>query len=136
MHTRSRTFVAVGGLVLCAAAAFGAYGAHGLGTSVPQATWQAYMTAVDYQYYHGLGLCIVALVVNSRPDIRAFDVAGWALIMGIVLFCGGIFATTFGAPSSVARVVPVGGVAFMVGWLALAWGALLARKRGATNTVA
>jgi uncharacterized membrane protein YgdD (TMEM256/DUF423 family) len=129
-------FVAIGGLALCAATALGAFGAHGLARSAAQATWQAYMTAVDYQFYHGLGLCIVALLVNIRPDIRAFHAAGWAFTTGIVLFCGGIIATTLGAPGSLGRVVPLGGVAFMGGWLALAWGGLLARKRGATDTLA
>lgn len=136
MHGQSRLFVALGGFALCAAAALGAYGAHGLGTSVTQATWQAYMTAIDYQFYHGLGLCIVALVVNIRPDIRSFHAAGWALTAGIVLFCGGIVATTLGAPAGLGRIVPLGGVAFMVGWLLLAIGGLVARKRGATDTLA
>jgi len=124
MHATSRLLLGLAGIALCSAAGLGAYGAHGLANTVPQATWQAFMTAIDYQFYHGLGLCIVAILVNARPDVRAFHAAGYALIVGIVLFCGGIVATTLGAPSGLVRVVPFGGVAFMIGWLALAVGGL------------
>ncbi len=136
MHIASRLLLGLAGIVLCAAAGLGAYGAHGLANAVPLATWQAYMTAIDYQFYHGLGLCIVAILVNARPEVRAFHVAGYALVVGIVLFCGGIVATTLGAPSGLVRVVPFGGVAFMVGWLSLAVGGLVAGKRTAADPLA
>ncbi len=136
MHAASRLFLSLAGIALCSAAALGAYGAHGLAASVTDEAWQAYMTAVDYQFYHGLGLGLVAILVNLRPDVRAFHVAAWALIVGIVLFCGGIIATTFGAPAGLARVVPLGGTAFMAGWLAVCVGALVARQRGTTNPLA
>ena len=136
MTTQSRLFLILAGAALCAAAGLGAYGAHGLANSVPPATWQAYMTAVDYQFYHGLGLGVVAILVELRPDVRAFNASGYLLAGGIVLFCGGIFATTFGAPATVGRIVPFGGIAFMLGWLLLAVGGLLARKRAAANPLA
>lgn len=136
MHAASRLFLSLAGLALCSAAALGAYGAHGLAASVTDEARQAYMTAVDYQFYHGLGLGLVAILVNLWPDVRAFRVAAWALIAGIVLFCGGIYATTFGAADTLAHVVPLGGTAFMAGWLAVSVGALVARQRGATNPLA
>jgi uncharacterized membrane protein YgdD (TMEM256/DUF423 family) len=136
MHAASRLFLCLAALALCSAAALGAYGAHGLAASVTAEAWQAYMTGVDYQFYHGLGLGLVAILVNLRPDVRAFRVAAWAQIVGIVLFCGGIFATTFGAPDTLASVVPLGGAAFMAGWLAVGLGALVARQRGAADPLA
>ena len=124
MHAASRLFLGLAGIALCSAAGLGAYGAHGLASTVSPVAWQAFMTAVDYQFYHGLGLCVVAILVNTRPNVRAFHAAGYALIVGIVLFCGGIVATTLGAPATLVRVVPFGGVAFMIGWLTLAVGGL------------
>jgi uncharacterized membrane protein YgdD (TMEM256/DUF423 family) len=136
MHAASRLFLSLAGVALCSAAALGAYGAHGLAASVTDEAWQAYMTAVDYQFYHGLGLGLIAVFVNLRPGVRAFRVAAWALIVGIVLFCGGIYATTFGAPAGLGRIVPVGGMAFMAGWLLLGLGGLLARERGPADPLA
>ena len=43
-------------------------------------------------------------------------------LTGIVLFCGSIYATTFGAPASVGSMAPIGGLAFMLGWLSLGVG--------------
>jgi uncharacterized membrane protein YgdD (TMEM256/DUF423 family) len=134
MHAASRLFLALAGIVLCSAAGLGAYGAHGLAAS--DAALRAYMTAVDYQFYHGLGLGLVAVLVSARPDSRAFHAAGYLLVAGIVLFCGGIYATTFGAPAGLGRIVPIGGMAFMAGWLLLGIGGLLARERGPADPLA
>jgi uncharacterized membrane protein YgdD (TMEM256/DUF423 family) len=136
MPIGSRLLLVLAALALCAAAGLGAYGAHGLAGSIPQATFEAYMTAIDYQFYHGLGLCVIAILVNMRPDVRAFHAAGYALALGIVLFCGGLVATTLGAPGGLGRIVPFGGIAFMVGWLLLGLGALLARKGPTTDSLA
>lgn len=135
MHTASRLFLILAGIALCSAAGLGAYGAHGL-ASVPDAVLRAYMTAVDYQFYHGLGLGLVAVLVNLRPENRAFHAVGYLLVAGIVLFCGGIFATTFGAPAVLGRIVPLGGMAFMAGWLALVVGALVSHERSAADPLA
>jgi uncharacterized membrane protein YgdD (TMEM256/DUF423 family) len=45
-------------------------------------------------------------------------------LAGIILFCGSIYATSFGAPESLGSLAPIGGSAFMLGWLALGFGVL------------
>lgn len=126
MTLASRTFLVAGALALLLAVIFGAYGAHGLQGNLSPADWDAYQTAVQYQFFHGLGLMVAALVTERCPSSRLVQASGWLLLAGIIFFCGAIFATSFGAPEFVGLLAPVGGSAFMLGWLALGLGAVRA----------
>jgi uncharacterized membrane protein YgdD (TMEM256/DUF423 family) len=53
--------------------------------------------------------------------------AGWLLVAGIVLFSGSLYALALGAPKVIGAVTPLGGLAFMVGWLAFALSVIYAR---------
>jgi uncharacterized membrane protein YgdD (TMEM256/DUF423 family) len=123
MQPTSRAFLGLGALALLLATGLGAYGTHALAAQVPAATWSAFSTAVDYQFYHGLGLIAVAALTEIRPRALLFRAAGWLLVAGIVLFCGSIYATTFGVPAAFGGAAPLGGTAFMAAWLVLALGA-------------
>ena len=126
----------LGATVLCLATALGAYGSHALAAQADAATWSAFSTAVDYQFYHGLGLLAVSVFTERNPHIKLFRLAGWLLATGIVLFCGGIYATAFGAPRSFGAVTPLGGIAFLLAWAALALGAWTAARSGAADPLA
>ncbi|HSG66059.1 MAG TPA: DUF423 domain-containing protein [Gammaproteobacteria bacterium] len=136
MNTTSRTFLTLAAAALLLATALGAYGAHALAATLPPARMSAYGTAVDYQFYHGLGLLAVALLTERYPQRRAFRVAGFLLVVGIVLFCGALYATSFGASAAVGLAAPVGGTMLMLAWLTLAIGACLARQGSAANPLA
>ena len=97
------------------------------------ATRSAFGTAVDYQFYHGLGLIAVAILMDRSPDSKLLRAAGWLLVIGVALFCGSIYATTFGAPASLGAAAPFGGTAFMAAWLVLGLGAWRAGRGGAAN---
>lgn len=131
MPTTSRIFLGSGAILLLLATAFGAYGTHALATRLPEAAWSAYATAVDYQFYHGLGLLAVALLGTLNPQLKVLQIAGWLLLIGAVLFCGSIYATSLGAPASIGALAPIGGTAFMAGWLAVASGAWVAGRSSA-----
>jgi len=105
----------------------GAYGTHGLRDSLSAAAWDSYATAVQYQFYHGLGLIGTTLVAQRYPASKLIALAGWLLLTGIILFCGSIYATVFGAPASVGSMAPIGGLAFMLGWLSFGVGVATAR---------
>jgi len=117
-----RILLFAGTLALLLAVIFGAYGAHGLQGSLPPADWSAYQTAVQYQFFHGLGLMVTALIAERHPSSKLIKASGWLLLAGIIFFCGAIFATSFDAPDFVGSLAPVGGSAFMLGWAALGLG--------------
>jgi uncharacterized membrane protein YgdD (TMEM256/DUF423 family) len=136
MRTISRIFLSLGAAILLLATGLGAYASHGLGPEVSAATRSAFGTAIDYQFYHGLGLVAVAILTDRSPDSRLLCAAGWLLVIGIALFCGSIYATTFGAPANLGAAAPLGGTAFMAAWLALGLGAWRAGHGGAADPLA
>jgi uncharacterized membrane protein YgdD (TMEM256/DUF423 family) len=42
-----------------------------------------------------------------------------AFALGIVLFSGSIYALALGAPRWIGIITPFGGLAFLIGWMAL-----------------
>lgn len=136
MQPLSRAFLFLGAIALLLATGLGAYGTHALAARVPENVYAAFGTAVDYQFYHGLGLLAVAALIETRSGTVLLGLAGCLLVAGIVLFCGAIYATTFGAPPGLGRAAPIGGTAFMAGWLALALGALRAGHRTVADPLA
>jgi uncharacterized membrane protein YgdD (TMEM256/DUF423 family) len=124
MTTTQRIQLTAAAITLLLATLFGAFGTHGLRGSLNPAAWETYTTAVEYQFYHGLGLLGTAIVAGRFPDSGFIGAAGWLLLAGILLFCGSLYLLAFGAPSLLGAVAPIGGTAFMLGWLALAIGVL------------
>jgi uncharacterized membrane protein YgdD (TMEM256/DUF423 family) len=114
-HWIATVGAALGGLTV----AFGAFGAHALKDrlSAQEAAW--FEKAVHYQGLHALALLAVALASAPAPR-RAWTVAAVALVAGVVLFSGSLYAMALGAPTALGAVTPVGGVAFLVGWTAMA----------------
>jgi len=117
----SRLSLIIAGVLLTLAAMLGAYGSHGLRGTVDTATLTAYVTAVDYLFYQALGLLAVGLLIDRVPQQLGLKVSLALLLLGITLFCGGIFLPIFGAPALLGRVVPFGGVLLMAAWLTFSW---------------
>jgi uncharacterized membrane protein YgdD (TMEM256/DUF423 family) len=121
----------VGAINGALAVALGAFGAHGLETMVEKGQLSAQMlatfeTAVRYQMYHALAL--VALGVLTRGSGKSTKLAGCSFLAGIVVFSGMLYAYVFTGIKIFAMIVPIGGVAFIVGWVAMA--VALWRHRG------
>jgi uncharacterized membrane protein YgdD (TMEM256/DUF423 family) len=116
-------FVFLGGLLAALAVGLGAIGAHALTTQLTPERLETYHTAVQYQMIHAIGLVLVGLLVLDHRS-RLLDVAGWSMLVGIVLFSGFLFAWLATGWKPFVYPVPIGGVAFIIGWLMLAIGAL------------
>jgi uncharacterized membrane protein YgdD (TMEM256/DUF423 family) len=83
-----------------------------------------YHTAVQYHFWHALALLGVALASTHLPDSLWLRSAGWLLVAGLILFCGSLYALAFGAPRQTGLVTPLGGLCFILAWLAFAGAAL------------
>jgi len=123
MVTQAKWLLCFAGLSLLCATVGGAAASHAL-ASLDDSALRAFSTAVDFQFYHGLGLIGIVLVGERRGAGHLIWLAAWLLVAGTVLFCGSIYATTFGAPDFIGSAAPTGGVAFMAGWLIFAVAAL------------
>lgn len=114
-----RTFAALGALFAGLAVAAGAFGAHGLKARLAPDLLEVFETAARYQMYHALGLLAVAWAAARWPQ-PAVTAAGWCFVAGIVVFCGSLYVLSLTGTRWLGAITPLGGLAFMVGWLALA----------------
>ena len=120
-----RTFFVLGAIIAGLAVAAGALGAHTLSRSLSPERLETFETAVRYQMYHALGLFAVAWALSQWEQSNTLLTAsGWLFTAGILLFSGSLYALALGAPRWLGAIAPIGGVAFVLGWLALAIGAL------------
>ncbi len=73
-----------------------------------------------YHLVHALALVLTGQVIRTGGERRALSVAGWAFALGIVLFSGSLYGLALNGPAILGPVTPLGGLCFIVGWLALA----------------
>jgi uncharacterized membrane protein YgdD (TMEM256/DUF423 family) len=116
-----RTLI-IAGLLLALATVCGAFGAHALKPHLPPERLQLWDTAVRYHFFQALGLLGVGLALRG-VDSGALRAAASLLVTGIVLFCGSLYALSLGAPRVLGVLTPLGGLAWIGGWLVFAWGA-------------
>lgn len=121
-----RLFLTIGALAGFLGVGIGAFGAHALKKRLSAELLATFEVAVRYQMYHALALLAVGLLATRLTASPALNIAGWGFVAGIVLFSGSLYAYTLSGAKLFAMITPVGGVAFLVGWCALAWAALKA----------
>jgi uncharacterized membrane protein YgdD (TMEM256/DUF423 family) len=85
-------------------------------------------TGAIYGMVHAVALiAVIALAQGREPRGGAAAVAGWSFTAGIVLFSGSLFALAGSEARWLGWVTPVGGIALLLGWAALA--SLALRRR-------
>jgi len=115
-----RFFFALGSVSAFIAVALGAFAAHGLKSRLEPALLVAFETGVRYQMYHALALLAVAWACTRWPG-TAVNTSGWLFVTGTVLFSGSLYALSLTGIRWLGAITPVGGIAFLAGWLCLAW---------------
>lgn len=114
---------------LALAVIFGAFGAHGLRDRLDAYSTSVYEKAVLYHFFHALGLLFVSLM--PKLGYLTARQTGWIcglLLAGIVLFSGSLYVLAVTRIQTLGIITPFGGLAFIAGWLALAW--MLLRNQG------
>lgn len=119
-----KLFFALGSLSGAMAVALGAFGAHGLRGRLTADLLATFETGVRYQMYHALALVVVAWAISQWPDARLPVIAGWLFVAGTVLFSFSLYALSLSGLRWLGAITPLGGVAFITGWLCLAVTAL------------
>lgn len=114
----TRLLLACGAVLLALAVAMGAASSHAAGAAAHPDAPRLLQTAVLYQLVHGLGIVLVAALSRTRP-CRWLAASGLLLLAGVVLFCGSLYFLAFTGRSP-GPSAPLGGMAFIAGWLALA----------------
>ena len=107
-------------IVLAAAVLLGAFGAHALRARLDPAALAVYQTAVQYHFWHGLGLLGVGALMLQWPTSRRLGWVAGLLIAGLVLFCGSLYVLALSGATWLGMLTPIGGLAFIAAWLVLA----------------
>lgn len=120
-----RPWVLIAALNGLLAVGLGAYSAHGLaGDAYAQSLGER---ASQYQLMHALALLAAdRLVAEGR---RLAHAAAGLFTLGVLLFSGSLYIKAITGSLAVPMVTPTGGLALMLGWLALAAAAIVGRAR-------
>ena len=102
----------------------GAFGAHGLKNILNELQLTTYKTGVHYQMIHGIGFFAILSAKNFlRPEVSYKNVM-YTFSLGIILFSFNCYIYAVTSIKTFAMIVPLGGLAFIVGWVMLAYKAL------------
>ena len=110
--------------LLFIAVAAGAFGAHALKGMLSQDMLAVYQTAVQYHFWHALGLLGVGVLLTLRPDNGSLAAAAWLLVIGVLLFSGSLYVLALTGITRIGVVTPFGGIALLGAWsmvLRAAW---------------
>lgn len=113
-----RILFTLGALFGLLGVAFGAFGAHALQDRLSERMLDVFDTAVRYQMIHAVVMLGTALLL-ARTGSGWFAGAGIALVVGIVLFSGSLYTLSLTGIRGFGAVAPLGGTAFLVGWVLL-----------------
>jgi uncharacterized membrane protein YgdD (TMEM256/DUF423 family) len=117
-----RFFFAAGSISAFLAVALGAFAAHGLKARLSPDMLEVFEVGVRYHMYHSLGLLAVSFAMAERPQSSA-GTAGWFFLAGIIIFSGSLYLLSLTGLRWLGAVTPFGGIAFLIGWVLLAWAA-------------
>ena len=113
-----RKFIALGALSGGIAVALGAFAAHALKGRLDAQLLVTFETGARYQMYHALALLAAGLLAERVPS-RLVAASGVLFLAGTLLFSGSLYALALTGVRGLGAVTPLGGVAFLAGWLCL-----------------
>lgn len=115
----ARILMGLAGLLGALAVVLGAFGAHALRARLSPDLLAIWRTGVEYHFYHVFALIAVAVLASSRPSAW-LSAAGWLFLAGIVVFSGSLYALTLSGVRVLGAITPIGGLAFIAGWICFA----------------
>lgn len=122
----AKYFLTIGAVLAGLAVVLGAFGAHMLEGQVSADRLATFETAVQYQMYHALGLMIVGWI--ARSGTMAITTAGYCFLAGILIFSGSLYLLVLTDTGWLGAITPIGGLAFIAGWILLAMKLLPAKS--------
>lgn len=119
--TAKKTLI-TGSVLMALAVAFGAFGAHFVQDLLTPERFEVYQTGVEYHFYHALGLLFLGVISFNMAYSRWLSWSAYCLVSGIFIFSGTLYVLTLTDTGWLGAITPIGGVAFIAGWICLALG--------------
>ncbi|MFC4354073.1 DUF423 domain-containing protein [Chryseomicrobium palamuruense] len=116
-----KLFLIAGAINGFLAVALGAFGAHALKERLTERYLAIWETAVQYQMFHAIALIAIGILLhpNLLGASGILNGAGYAILIGIIIFSGSLFVLALSGVGILGAITPIGGVAFLVGWILL-----------------
>ncbi|MFL0684254.1 MAG: DUF423 domain-containing protein [Algoriphagus aquaeductus] len=122
---KGKNILVITGISGALAVGLGAFGAHGLEPLLIQnGRLDTFETAVSYHFYHTLGLLGLGILALIKPDWKGLSLAAWGMFLGVLIFSGSLYILCLTGITWLGAITPIGGVGFILGWLALAYAVL------------
>jgi len=115
----AKQFIIIGAVFGFLGVTLGAFGAHMLKEKLSADLFDIFEVGVRYHMYHALAILGVGLAVAHWPG-NTIGYAGWAFTAGIIVFSGSLYVLSMTGARWLGAVTPLGGAAFLVGWVLLA----------------
>jgi uncharacterized membrane protein YgdD (TMEM256/DUF423 family) len=115
-----RLFLSLGALSGALAVILGAFGAHALRARLSPDLLDTFETGARYQMYHALALLAVAFAISHYGSSSLLNATGWLFLAGTFIFSGSLYLLAATNIKWLGAITPLGGVAFILGWLCLA----------------
>ncbi|MDX8045054.1 DUF423 domain-containing protein [Gracilibacillus sp. S3-1-1] len=115
-----KIFLLLGVLNGFLAVALGAFGAHGLEGRLSEKMLKTWEKAVQYQMFHTVALLVTGLIMQKITSGSIVS-AGWFFLAGIILFSGSLYIYSTTGIKTFAMITPIGGLAFLIGWVLLGY---------------
>ncbi len=113
----SKSILITGCLLLGVAVALGAFGAHGLQKHLSLKELNTFQTGIRYQFYHSFAILFAGLISLHKVKVQS---SVYCFLIGILLFSGNCYLYAITKIKFIAMIIPIGGVAFIIGWPMLA----------------
>lgn len=124
MNATTKKFLVIGTILMALGIGIGAFGAHGLKKLVSEEMLAVFHTGVEYQFYHALGIFVVAFIAHLKPEESYINTAGYLMLIGVLIFSFSLyFLVLFNIPL-LGLLTPIGGVTMMLSWIVLLLGIL------------
>lgn len=116
----TKIFFIIGSLLASLSVSLGAFAAHGATKFMTEKQLEWMDKAARYNMYHALALFVVAWALTQYPaQSNLLKWAGWSFVAGVAFFSGSLYIMSFSS-LRLGYITPLGGVAFVLGWVLLA----------------
>lgn len=116
----AKLFIVLGACSGMLAVVFGAFGAHALKGRLDEYAMGVFETAVQYHFYHSFAILAVGIIALSQPETVMLKSSGWLFFLGLLIFSGSLYIVSLTGLRWLGAITPLGGLAFIGGWLCLA----------------
>ena len=117
---KANVIISTGSFNAALAIILGAFAAHGLKHQLDAYSLDVFNTAVDFHFWQSIGIILVGILTKIYAE-KNFTPALWAMLIGILLFCGSLYLLSVTGIKWLGAITPFGGVLFIFAWSWLSW---------------